>query len=555
MAAAVPLAAVVALYGFDAWIGVGEFSGAVSRVLLLSIGTIFAVVLAWVLRRREDLVTPHARWLEFIGRHDPAPDDIVCLFRDDVGLDLASVVVDRAADRIVFERCHAPRRWPIAWGQSRASCRVSEIEGYIPPWRTRDDEREESFPLVVITPRGRATIPADADGVGGLVAFLQSRVEPVRRPAVDHPDSMNAVVGGAIAGLAAGAVGGLAAGVTDGALAWWFIGGTAVGAFLTRALLVVADQVFGVDLASPMGGAVKGATIALRASMFIPMLLASGDMGLLSLWLLPAALAVGAFVGGLWGSRRSTSGSSFAALPVGTFAARVASLPGAAAAGDPGGRIAAVLAAQWTRRVDDPQAYVGDLLYEAVHEAHLAGRAGAWQPEVEVSEGEVRVRCVWKRCASGRGIDDPAADTTWLFGGLAEFARFLAHAERPPWRLVVAFEAPPGVAGLLGSTHPAVNVCRKVGVDGTGSLSIGIRDVPPSPASLPRTPFTGVERDVAPSTSPPQVPLTDALRHAPPSIAPPAMPPLADVLRTESACDESGDDDVDDGRVREPTTS
>jgi len=49
--------------------------------------------------------------------------------------------------------------------------------------------------------------------------------------------------------------------------------------------------------------------------------------------------------------------------------------------------------------------------------------------------------------------------------------------------------------------------------------------------------------------------LTDALRHAPPSIAPPAMPPLADVLRTESACDESGDDDVDDGRVREPTTS
>ncbi len=536
IAAAVPLAAVVALFGVDAWIGAGDQSRAANRVLLLSIGAIFAAVLAWVLRRREDLVTPQARWLDFIGRHDPAPDDIVCLFQDELGLDLASVVVDRAADRIVFERCHSPRRWPIAWGRSRTSCRVSEIEGYIPPLRTRDDRREGSFPLVVITPRGRATIPADADGVAGLVAFLQSRVDPVRRPAVDHPDSMNAVVGGAIAGLAAGVAGGLAAGVSDGALAWCFIGGTAIGAFLTRALLAAADRVLGIDLASPLGGAVRGATIALQVSMPLSMILASAGMSLVWLWIPSVAVAVGALLGGLWGSRRSTDRASSVVLPLASFAARVASLGQEVEASGQRDRIAAVLADQWTRRVDDPQAYVGDLLYEAVHEAHRAGRAGAWQPEVEVSEGEVRVRCVWKPGASGRGVDDPAAATTWLLRGLVDFAGVLARSDRPPWRLFVAFETSPGVEALLGSSYPDANVCRQVGIDDAGSLSIGIRDVPPSPASLPRTPFTGIQRDVAPSTSPP----------TPPS--------LTDVLRAERARDGGRVDDEDE-RGREPTTS
>ena len=139
------LALLVAVSSVPVLIGVRDAPGW-GRFGPLLIGLLAAAGLAWVLRRREDLVTPEARLADFTGRQAPAPNDIVCLFQNSYGIDLASVAIDRAADRIVFERCHAPRRWPFAWNERSYACGVSEIEGFVLPRRTSGDPKDRLYP-------------------------------------------------------------------------------------------------------------------------------------------------------------------------------------------------------------------------------------------------------------------------------------------------------------------------------------------------------------------------------------------------------------------------
>ena len=510
------LALLVAVSSVPVLIGVRDAPGW-GRFGPLLIGLLAAAGLAWVLRRREDLVTPEARLADFTGRQAPAPNDIVCLFQNFYGIDLASVAIDRAADRILFERCHAPRRWPFTWNERSYACGVSEIEGFVLPRRTSGDPKDRLYPLVVITPRGRAEIPADADSVAALVTFLESRFEPQPRAVVDGPDSLNAVVGGACVGMAAGVASALTAKVSDATFAWWFIGGAFAGAFLTRTVLNLADRLFGIDLGGPIGGAVKGALIAGQGTLPLLIFTLQGWEWAWG-WLLPLAISVGALLGTVWGTRRSGIATSSMGLPLATFAERVGSLTGSEGASRGRERIATLLAAQWTRRGADPQAYVGDLLYEAVRAAHADQRGGAWQPEVDVFDGEVRVGCTWEPGGpAGHTADEPAA-TKELLQGVADFASVLGQSPQPPWRLDVEFEAPAGVAALLGSIHPDPHVCRQVGIDRTGGFSIRIRAVPPSPAAQP-------------------------------------LPPLAEVLRAESTLDAIGSEDTNGKRLQAPTTS
>lgn len=490
------------LAGIGASLGVAALdpSGGVAAVVPASLGLVVAAGLAWVLRRREDLTTPEARRADFLSRHAPAPDDVVCHFQDAYGIDLASVLVDRAADRIVFERCHAPRRWPLTWNERRHACAVSDVEAIVAPRRRLHDPPNGMLPLIVITRDGRATIPADADGIAGLVAFLESRVDSRRRPAVDQPDTMNAVVGGAIAGMAAGPAIGLSLwpGLSESAFAWWFLGGTVAGAVITRTILDLLDRRLGIDLAGPIGGAVKGATVALQGAVSLSLLAASAGADWAWVWIPPVAAAVGAIVGAVAARRPTGTPQESAVATIASLEERLDRLAGGSDDRSGSTALRACLLAQWERRRADPPAYVGDLLHALVHGAHAEGRVGAWRPEVEVSEGEVRVCCGWTRVGPHGSTSPPEPDgptaTRTLLRAIADFAAILRESPEPPHRLVVEF-APPGAAVSFGlRTPPDAETCRHVGFDGDGRLVVPIREMPRSTAKEPLEPLAEVLR-------------------------------------------------------------
>jgi len=137
------------------------------------------------------------------------------------------------------------------------------------------------------------------------MSLAESRVAPAEMPVVDRPETANATVGGALVGLAAGVAAGFALEASDAALAAWCIGGTTAGAFLTRLLLDLADRVFGIDLAGPMGGGVRGAKVALQLAVPASMFATAAGAGWVWLWLPPSAMVVGAIIGGVWERGRS----------------------------------------------------------------------------------------------------------------------------------------------------------------------------------------------------------------------------------------------------------
>lgn len=519
----VPLVAVVAPM---AWFGPRDVAGLAGSAIALLIGSAMAALLVAVIRRRDDLETAGERRDAFLRDHVPAPDDVVCLFHDSLATDLSSVFVDRAADRIVFERCHTPRGWLVPGNDRRYACAIDDVEGIMLPRRLPGDpgttnrgdpsrDRSAAVPLVVLTPRGRATIPADADGVSALVAFLESRVRVVPHPAVDRPETMVAMVGGAVAGMAAGAATAsvLVPGLSDAAFAWSFLGGAVAGALGTRAMLGIVDRWFGVDLAGPLGGAVKGAAIAMHA--VVPLWFIGGP------WLPAATIALAATIGAIV-ARRPWQASTQAPSPTpDAFRARVQACPGVAADEEASARLRECLVGQWRRRRKDPAAYVGDLLHALVHDAHAAGRGGAWRPDVEVTDGEVRVCCDWTGVASGKPSaakdPDPVAQTRALLRAIADLASMLAASEDPPYRLVVEFVPSKGLAALVGAACPDRDTLRRVGVDDDGRFVVRIRELAPSPGALP-------------------------------------LPPLADLLRPE-ARSETGSDDADARTLEDETTS
>lgn len=494
-----------------AWNGPDDVAGGAGTTVMLLVGALFAALLVSVIRRRDDLETPQARRDAFLRDHVPAPDDIVCLFQGDFAADLSSVVVDRAADRIVFDACHTPRGAVAVGNERRFSCPVGAIEGIMLPRQaagaaggTRQDppsrRRQDSLPLVVITPEGRATIPADADGIAALVAFLERRAPAVPHPAVDKPETPIAMIGGALAGMAAASAlaSALVPGLSDAGFAWSFLGGAVAGAFALRGALGAVDRWMGVDLAGPVGGAVKGATIAIQAAVPVCLVASSAGADWAWPWLTAAVTALGAIVGAACGRPRVSTSSVASVSTPATLGERLATLAGVPEDGVTRRTVRECLVAQWERRSGDPQAYVGDLLHAPVRDAHARGRPGAWRPEVEVAEGEVRVRCAWATVAPHGGSPpltaDAPAETLALLRAIPDFVAVLGESPRAPYRLVVEFAAPEGVAALVRPTPADPATCRRLGFDDEGRLVIGVREIAPSPASLPLPPLADVLR-------------------------------------------------------------
>lgn len=504
------LGPLLALTVLGAWNGPGDVAGGAGTTIMLLVGGAFAALLVAVIRRRDDLETPQARREAFLRDHLPAPDDIVCLFQGDFAADLSSVVVDRAADRIVFTACHAPRGSVILGNRRRFSCPVGAIEGIMLPRQAagsaggpRQDlpsrRRQGPLPLVVITPGGRATIPADADGIAALVAFLEQRASAVSHPVVDRPETPIAMIGGALAGMAAGAalVSALVPGLSDAGFAWSFLGGAVAGAFALRGVLGVVDRWFGVDLAGPVGGAVKGATIAIQAAVPICLGASSAGADWAWPWLATAVTALGGLVGAALGWRRASTSSVPSVSTPATLGERLATLAGVQEDVVTRRTVRECLVAQWERRSGDPQAYVGDLLHALVREAHASGRGG-WRPEVEVADGEVLVRCGWTdvghRASTRTGDADAPAETLTLLRAILDLVAVLRDSPQAPYRLVVEFPRAEGVAALVRTTHPDPATCRRLGFDDEGRLVVAIREIAPSPASLPLPPLADVLR-------------------------------------------------------------
>lgn len=505
------LGPLLALTVLGAWNGPGDVAGGAGTTIMLLIGGLFAALLVAVIRRRDDLETPQARRNAFLRDHAPAPDDIVCLFQGDFAADLSSVIVDRAADRIVFDRCHAPHGAVVVGNERRFSCPVGAIEGImlprqatvaaggprqVPPSRRRQD----SLPLVVITPEGRATIPADADGLAALVAFLEQRAPAVPHPAVDRPETQVAMLGGALAGMAAASAlaSAVVPGLSDAGFAWSFLGGAVAGAFALRGVLGVVDRWFGVDLAGPVGGAVKGATIAIQAAVPICLVASSAGADWAWPWLAAAVTSLGALVGAAFARRRVSTSSVPSISTPATLGERLATLAGAPEDGVAQRTVRECLVAQWQRRSRDSAAYVGDLLHALVREAHADGRGGAWRPEVEVADGEVLVRCGWtdvgQRASTRTGDADAPAETLTLLRAILDLVAVLRDSPQAPYRLVVEFPRAEGVAALVRTTHPDPATCRRLGFDDEGRLVVAIREIAPSPASLPLPPLADVLR-------------------------------------------------------------
>ena len=206
------------------------------------------VSLTWRNRTPEELAREAEEQAAFPVSGAPTiPDDaLVCRFATRTRA--ASLAVDFGAAVIHFENCYVPLRF-LATTATWYSCPVGDVKAVFSFGRS----------LTILTGTGKALIPGTATHYAQLREYLAEAV-PTNPPgfAAEHPLMPFVYLAGACFGLFGGAI--LAPRNADGStLGLFVLLGAFGGVFASRLLVYLADRLFHLNLARPIGGGMIGA--------------------------------------------------------------------------------------------------------------------------------------------------------------------------------------------------------------------------------------------------------------------------------------------------------